>query len=411
MTRLTIAERILLHLSRYDLVDEDEFDIPWDLTQDGIASSLRITRAHSSIELKKLRECGKVAERQKHIKGGGVKRKSYMLTSIGMEEADRLKGAAEKDGIDIMPMLDMRRCDPRTLWDSVGADDRDVLGTACVIRCPVPRAELPYTSRPVMPVDVNGMTALSDIVKKNVLSVANDEQIRRWHSAASDHWLDKDDAQERLYHLVHAGRIKDACRLIANEKERLLYNINDDLCDTLSMIGVPDRYIADVVPVIITAAIESGNIRKAEEMISVLKEKDTELGLLYSADLEMSRGNHSAALSLIRTMGRTNRSEVILRMAGALGSLGNTKEAMALLESMKDDLIRSGTVEGLDRLYIKMAGVSSAAGDHDSSVKYLTKALGVAGSGGRKKIYSLLSTSYNAVGMPNKAKEYASMAQ
>ncbi|MDR0198694.1 MAG: hypothetical protein LBI08_03010 [Methanomassiliicoccaceae archaeon] len=409
MTRLTIAERIILHLGRYELMSaDDEFNIPWDLTQDGIASSLRITRAHSSIELKKLREHDKVEERQTHIKGGGVKRKSYKLTPAGMDEAKRLRGFADKEGIDILPMLDMKRCDPRTIWDSLCEENRDVMGIACVLRCPVPRADLPETTKPVIPVDVNGMTALSNTVKRNVLSVASKEDVRNWHSAASDYWLDRDDTQERLYHLASAGRIRDACRLIVSEREKLLYNINDDLYDILLMIDVPERYMVDVMPVKITAAIESGELGISEAMINSLKERDPELGLLYSADLAMKRGDHSAALSVIRSIGRTKRSEVDLRLAGALGHLGNRKEAMELLESMKHDIVAAGSVDGLDRVYIQMADVSVASKDHDSSIGYLTKALGVTGDEGKKKIYGLLAASYKALGMADKAKECSS---
>jgi hypothetical protein len=52
-----------------------------------------------------------------------------------------------------------------------------------------------------------------------------------------------------------------------------------------------------------------------------------------------------------------------------------------------------------------MADVSSASNDDDSSISYLTKALGVTADSGRKKIYGLLASSYSAVGMPEKAAE------
>ena len=411
MTKLTISERIVLHLSRYDLQNDDLYNIPWDLTQDGIASSLRISRAHSSIELKKLRANGKVVERQTHIKGGGVKRKSYMLTPAGMEEAKRLKSVAEKEGIDIMPMLDMKRCDPKTLWDSVNEEDRDALGIACVLRRSVPRTVLPETSKPVIPVDVNGMTVLSALVKDNVLSVASDEQKRNWHSIAADHWLDMGEPKERLYHLIKAGRVKDACRLIVSEKERLLYEMNNDLYKILSLIdSVPEKYFIDVMPVKITAAIVADDLRSSEKMISLLKETDMELGLLYSADLEIKKGNHSDALSIMRSIGSAG-IEAELRMAGVLGSLGNRKEAMSLLESMKNEVIRSGTVDNLDRIYIQMADISAASGDHDSSVKYLTKALGVTGDIGKRRTYALLASSYGALGMTDKSKECLARAK
>jgi lipopolysaccharide biosynthesis regulator YciM len=140
-------------------------------------------------------------------------------------------------------------------------------------------------------------------------------------------------------------------------------------------------------------------------MISVVKEKDRELGLLYSADLEMKKGDHSKALAIIRSIGRTDRFDVNLRLASALGHLGSKKEALDMLFSMKDAIVSSGTVDGLDRVYMQMADVSSASNDDDSSISYLTKALGVTTDNGRKKIYGLLASSYNSLGMSGKATE------
>jgi len=406
VSRLTIGERIVLHLSRYDLLNDDPYNIPWDLTQDGIAASLRISRAHSSIELKKLREADKVEERQTHIKGGKIKRKSYTLTPSGREDAKRLMEFAEKEGIDIMPMLDMKRCDPQTILDSVDEEDRDVLGVACVLRCSVPRTELPETTKPVIPTDVNGMIVLSDTVKNNITSVADEDLIRKWHSAAADHWLDKDDTQERLYHLVCSGRMKDACRLVINDRERLMNNINDDLSDILTRLDVPDRYLTDVLPVKITVALGSDDTDNAEAMVTVLMTKDNEIGLLYSADIEMKKGEHAKALEIVKSLVSTDRFEVRLRMAGALGYLGSVKEAIDILEDMKHNAVSSGTVDGIDRIYIQMSAVSAASGDHDSSVAYLMKALGVTTEDGKKRIYGLLAASYDALGMGEKAKDY-----
>lgn len=59
MSGLTVGERIILYVGRYQK-HKDSFDVPFDVSQDGIAGSLGISRAHAAIELKKLRECGDV---------------------------------------------------------------------------------------------------------------------------------------------------------------------------------------------------------------------------------------------------------------------------------------------------------------------------------------------------------------
>ncbi|HOL07627.1 MAG TPA: hypothetical protein PKX44_05065 [Methanomassiliicoccaceae archaeon] len=79
---LTVGERILFHLLQYSKYI-DSFDAPIDITQDGIAAALRISRAHAALELKKLKNAGEVKERLSHIKRGRTKRKVYFLTPLG----------------------------------------------------------------------------------------------------------------------------------------------------------------------------------------------------------------------------------------------------------------------------------------------------------------------------------------
>ena len=81
---LTVGERIILHLAQYSKY-LDSYDAPLDISQDGIAAALRISRAHAAIELKKLKDTGEVVEKLVHIKRGKTKRKVYFLSSPGEE--------------------------------------------------------------------------------------------------------------------------------------------------------------------------------------------------------------------------------------------------------------------------------------------------------------------------------------
>ena len=74
-TDVTVKQRIMLHLSRFPgYYPGDDYTIPFDLTQDGIASVVGITRAHVSIDLKKLIELDYVVGWQAHLKGSRTKR-------------------------------------------------------------------------------------------------------------------------------------------------------------------------------------------------------------------------------------------------------------------------------------------------------------------------------------------------
>ena len=63
MPAVTVGERILVHLSGF-LRHVDAYECPVDMTQDGIAAALSISRAHVALELKRLRSTGRSEERR-----------------------------------------------------------------------------------------------------------------------------------------------------------------------------------------------------------------------------------------------------------------------------------------------------------------------------------------------------------
>jgi len=98
---LTVSERILFHLSNY-VKYEDRFEVPFDVTQDGISQAISISRAHAAIELKKLRSAGTIEERLSHIKKGKSRRKAYSLTTSGKALAATVVQYVKDSGIDTM---------------------------------------------------------------------------------------------------------------------------------------------------------------------------------------------------------------------------------------------------------------------------------------------------------------------
>ena len=86
---LTVGERIVLHLSHYGKY-MDAYEVPMDICQDGIARALGISRAHATLELKKLKSRNKVVEKRVHIKKGRTRRKVYFLSTSGENMAKYL---------------------------------------------------------------------------------------------------------------------------------------------------------------------------------------------------------------------------------------------------------------------------------------------------------------------------------
>jgi DNA-binding MarR family transcriptional regulator len=208
---ITVKERILLHLLRYTTVHpEQKFEIPHDLTQDGIATAVGITRAHVSIDLKKLMQFELVERWQAHLSGVEAKRYVYILTPKGRTEAARLRENFEKEGINPDLYLDVKHCDPKEKWDSMNREERNVFGKACVLRVAVNRKDLPGKVTGTVPVDYRGFVEIPRETADAFLKMADPYTYRTWQSWAADYWLRNGNRAERLYHLNKAGRNVEA---------------------------------------------------------------------------------------------------------------------------------------------------------------------------------------------------------
>ena len=82
-----VQERILLHLRDY--VDyADKVEVPFAISQMGIANAVAIARSNVPRAISGMKESGHLIERQAHVTGVSRKRKAYFLTSEGVNLAD-----------------------------------------------------------------------------------------------------------------------------------------------------------------------------------------------------------------------------------------------------------------------------------------------------------------------------------
>ncbi|MGD0817285.1 MAG: hypothetical protein ABR986_02665, partial [Methanomassiliicoccales archaeon] len=243
---VTIGERIILHLAQYSKF-KDDFDAPIDVSQDGIAEALRISRAHAAIELKKLKESTFVEERIAHIRRGNTKRKVYYLNKAGEDKANSLKAYADREGIQIKPLLDLKKCQGPELWESLDPSFHPILAQACVFRKPFKRSSLPQTSISLLPEDKNSMVDVPETLRTSIPTLVSKLELKQYHSFAADYWLKEGNSRERLYHLVQAGRVKEAEMMVASKGPELLMVPDKDLHDLLSVITAPaEKYAARI---------------------------------------------------------------------------------------------------------------------------------------------------------------------
>lgn len=88
MARLTVNDRILLHLLDYRNIERD---FPPDISQAGIASAVGIRRSHIPRSVKTLEEEGAVEVRRERIHEAGRRLKLYFLTESGYRRAAMIR--------------------------------------------------------------------------------------------------------------------------------------------------------------------------------------------------------------------------------------------------------------------------------------------------------------------------------
>ena len=82
-----VQERILLHLRDY--VDyKSSVEVPFALSQMGIANAVAIARSNVPRAIASLKDSGLLVERQAHVSGVARKRKAYFLTDGGITTAE-----------------------------------------------------------------------------------------------------------------------------------------------------------------------------------------------------------------------------------------------------------------------------------------------------------------------------------
>ncbi|MCK5037877.1 MAG: tetratricopeptide repeat protein [Thermoplasmata archaeon] len=100
---LTVQDKIIIHLAAYQRYAE-EFECPEEVSQAGIATAIGKSRAHTTLELKALRDAELVSERVSHVRGAKSKRKVYNLTAGGIQLVQNFRGML--DGLDIKLEID-----------------------------------------------------------------------------------------------------------------------------------------------------------------------------------------------------------------------------------------------------------------------------------------------------------------
>ncbi len=413
---LTVGERIILHLAQYSKY-LDSYDVPLDISQDGIAAALRISRAHAAIELKKLKDTGEVVERLSHIKRGKTKRKVYFLSQMGEDRALKIKDFAHREGIEILPLLDLKKCPATDLWNSLDEKNRAIIAQASVFRQPFKREALPPTSISLLPVDQRGMVNLPQEIRDSIPQLIPIEQLKSYHSLAADYWLEQGNYRERLYHLIKANRTKEAEMLLSSRGASLLEKIDEDLFQIVSQLHPSSpRYSCRIRSLQAEVARRTRHYAFCDQVVGTMLSSSDQgeryEGMILSGLSFMAKGEpHSALDTLVRArtlLGDSTDIHLETEIAQVLIATGQYKEARLVLEALLSEASKDG--ESLERIFYLMGMTSLRMGKAEESVRFFSKSRGAAKDKDDYEICHALSQAYAALGMMDKSKEYLGRA-
>ena len=374
ISRITVADRILLHLMNFR-ISAGAITVPFDLTQDGIATVIGITRAHASVELKKMDKEGYLCIWKSHLPGCPSKRLSYVLTPKGFEKAGELSKMLKERGIAKDALLSPERCNPVQMWNSLCDEDREIMGMACVLRVGIPVTALPKMKYGTVPRDKAGLVSIPKTVATNFLAFANAESLKKWHAWAAEYWLDHGNCTERLFHLVCAGMNPEAGLCITVNRRLFAEDPTPDMLRTVLKLAGKTPYSTDVCILGITMAQDLGKPDVADELLAMMKDIcPDEWAILKSVSLRMS-GKYEEAAKLAESAFVSTSDPYAAAVASlAYSDMGNTDSAEEYSDIAMSAVNRTGDGEHLDEVFLAKARVAMMRGYASKAAGWAEKA-------------------------------------
>ncbi len=127
MLRLTIPEKILIHLYHYRKYS-DRYEYPVEMTQQGIAETIGISVTHVPRNMRKLQEEGLVEVKKGHVSGKKKRVTVYFLTSQGILKAKEIIKKVENFEVEVegkyLRIGEIRKITGRNLADIIFSLER-----------------------------------------------------------------------------------------------------------------------------------------------------------------------------------------------------------------------------------------------------------------------------------------------
>ena len=375
-TRFTLSDRALMHLYRYRHIPVGtELGAPSEMTQDGIAGALGISRSHAALITNRLEEGGRLESGKSRIVGQmqGGPRKVYFITPIGIRECECMLAEAQSKNIDdslIMPN-NINYCSSAMFWN-LPLEDRMLIGCMFVLRTPVRRSDLDDAPQ-ILPFDHKGRLAIKPETRRWYISRADTDTLKSWHSAAADWCTDRRcDPKERLYHLFRSGRRTEAEKLVESQRFMFMDFPDKESRDMIEILA-DDGQNRNLLMTAARMSLRMGETLTArKEMDRISSPGDVAWDSLMS-EILLAEGQKAKALdtALNTYVGDIDSSAAL---GICMTANGRYDEALTFLGRCRNEMHRTGCVFRLDEILSTQSEALRGMGDTVGADQYLEMA-------------------------------------
>ncbi len=344
----------MMHIYKYRHISPTiEYGAPREITQEGVAEVLGISRSHAALITNKLEKDGLLYSGRAKVVGQtqGGPRKVYFVTQSGRTLCDEFEKGVASGDIDAEAVSipnNINYCSSSAFW-SLPEDRRTAIGCLLVLRVPVRRFDLGDDIPPLIPFDYKGRMSIKTETKRWYIQGTDTETLKRWHSAAADWCTDHGcDPKERLYHLHRSNRRREAIRLVESIQFMLMDFPDKESRDIIGQLadesGNPGLHL-------ITArmSLRMGDIGSARGH-TCIDGLDTGIaGAAMLSEIMLAEGHKAMALDhAIENYVGDIDSAAALGMC--MTANGRFEEALTYLSRCRNEIRRSGCVFRMDEV-------------------------------------------------------------
>ena len=374
---ITFRDKALAHLNHYNHIRQDiEFGAPFEITQDGIAMSLGISRSHASIVIGKMEDALEVVNSLSTVRNStkATRRRVYHLTDLGKKLYRQRVDELSEMGLDLELSID-RHCMSEHEFRMLPAYQSEMMGCFCVLRKTANRDNFPRDIPHIM-FKNNGSAYMKDYQKERIISYGTPKDRLRWHSRAADWCIDSgEDITERLYHLDLAHRDREAIRIIRGSGYRFMDSADRTIAEIIHSL-LSRQECPDLLRIVSRIHLDRGELIEAEYAISRLRCYNPVSSRALASELLLRDNRRAEALKNVLEDYRPG-PETDLAVALCLKANGHLEESIGYFERSKAGMMENGCIFRMDVLLMNEALAYASLGRMDDAEATIGMAVSV----------------------------------